>query len=517
MPPSINVRYRLLSVAVLSIALIAVTYAAHRMQQTSMPAVESREPFAAKEDTSQLGATAAARHDANTVRAQYKVSDTLRCRRAAIRDLASARNAASCEDREQLYREAPLPAWTSTAERGPADGATYYFSDCQVGASAGCVPGNNANAGTSEAAPKQTLTGINVNTLPAGSRLLFNRGGAWNWTSIVRLDNRNTDAESPLTFAAYGTGAAPLLNVASTFAFETGDWQNTVPDGGYVFRGLKFDGGLRGGGNKAIWLRGTVSDVLIENVEITGFYIALYGQGHDDIQRVTVRKSRLTRNTGMGVLGTFNNSLFEGNIIDNNNFSGSALDHGMYLSNMTNATLRGNTFLNNSIVSGQCMGGNLTVHGIVDGLIIENNRIYQQTSAPSCFGISITNGHGDVAEVFRNVTIRNNAVVNLGGCAICLNSAPSALVEGNLIINTTANPHDAIHIHGPEAGQIDHAGGGEIVRNNVACFALPERKTLLYLGTAGAMQSGNVARTGAAAFTGACRRRIAVTFGLDGV
>lgn len=340
--------------------------------------------------------------------------------------------------------------------------------------------------------------------------MLFKRGGAWSWTSIVRLDNRNVDAESPLTFAAYDVGAAPLLDVSSQFAFETGEWLNTVPDGGYVFRDLKFNGGLRGGGNIAIWLRGTVSDVLIENVEFTGFYIGLNGQGRDDIQRVTVRKSRFTRNTGMGVLGTFNNSLFEANMIDSNNFSGSAFDHGMYLSNMTNSTVRRNTFLNNSTVNGECLGGNLTVHGVVDGLIIENNRLYQQTSAATCFGISITTGHGNVAEVFRNVHIRHNVIVNLGGCAICLNAAPGALVENNLIINSTANPHEAIHIHGPEAGQIDHEGGGEIVRNNTACFALPERKTLLFLGTVGATQSGNAARTGNDAFTEQCRRRIAV-------
>ena len=43
-------------------------------------------------------------------------------------------------------------------------GTVYYFSDCQTGAAVGCVSGNDTNTGTSPAAPKQTLAGINVNT-----------------------------------------------------------------------------------------------------------------------------------------------------------------------------------------------------------------------------------------------------------------------------------------------------------------------------------------------------------------
>lgn len=199
--------------------------------------------------------------------------------------------------------------------------STYYFSDCQEGAGAGCVPGDNANPGTTPGTARRTLEGINVNALPAGTQLLFKRGGAWNWTTTVRLDNRNTSAASPLTFGAYGNGAAPVLRVSSNFGFETGEWNNTVPDGGYVFRGLRFLGlDTAPPDVKAIWLRGTVSDVVIDDVEITNFAIGLYGQGHDDIQRVTVRNSRFIRNKSMGVLGTFNNSVFEGNLFEGNNF-----------------------------------------------------------------------------------------------------------------------------------------------------------------------------------------------------
>ena len=40
------------------------------------------------------------------------------------------------------------------------------------------MAGSNANPG-SAAAPKQNLSGFNLDALPAGTTLLFKRGGAW--------------------------------------------------------------------------------------------------------------------------------------------------------------------------------------------------------------------------------------------------------------------------------------------------------------------------------------------------
>ena len=65
----------------------------------------------------------------------------------------------------------------------PAGAVTYHFSDCQTGAAAGCACRAATPTPARQSAPKQNLAGINVNALPAGSQLLFNRGGAWNWTS----------------------------------------------------------------------------------------------------------------------------------------------------------------------------------------------------------------------------------------------------------------------------------------------------------------------------------------------
>ncbi|QTN29352.1 right-handed parallel beta-helix repeat-containing protein [Rhodoferax sp. AJA081-3] len=395
----------------------------------------------------------------------------------------------------------PSPSPTPT----PTTAGTYYFSDCQAGSSASCVQGNNANPGT-QAEPKQSLMGLNVNALPAGTQLLFNRGGVWNWTSTVRLDNRNTSAAAPLTFGAYGSGAAPVLLVSTNLGFETGEWQNTVPDGGYVFRGLKFEATASAPDNAwAIWLRGTVGDVLIEDVEFTNFGIALNGQGHDDIQRVTVRNSRFLRNKSMGVLGTFNHSLFEGNVFEGNNFSGSGFNHGTYFSNVTNLTLRNNRYLRNSVVNGICTGGNMTFHGMNDGLLIEGNTIEQDTSAPGCWLMSITQGY-DTAEGFRNTVVRNNRLINGGNNAMNAQSAAGILVEGNTIINTTPTYQVAISVGHTDYPNGDLADGNATVRNNTICQGGGATGPATTVIAPNSTVSNNVVVSGVAATTGICAR-----------
>lgn len=369
----------------------------------------------------------------------------------------------------------------------------------------GCLAGSNANPGT-QSEPKQTLAGIDVDALPAGSQLLFNRGGAWSWSAILRLDNRNVTAAAPLTFAAYGVGAAPLIRQSSRFFVETGEWANTVADGGYVFRGLKLEGLVSAPADaKAIWLRGTVSDVLIEDMEFTGYYIALYGQGHDDIQRVTVRSSRFIRNKGMGVLGTFNNSLFEGNLFEGNNFSGSGFEHGTYLSNFTNLTLRNNVYLRNSVVGGVCQGGNMTFHGQVDGLVIEGNRIEQDAAAPGCWLMSITQGY-DTAEWFLNVVVRNNTLINGGNTGMAVQSAPGILVEGNVVINTQARNQTAIGVGHTDYPNGDVPDGNATVRNNTACQSGGATGSVTNVTAPNSTVTNNVVVTGPEATTGICAR-----------
>jgi hypothetical protein len=355
--------------------------------------------------------------------------------------------------------------------------ATYHFSDCQAGAEAGCVPGNNANAGTSASAPKRDFAGFDVNTLGPGSRVLFARGGAWTGLRLM-VKNRYATPTEPIVFDSYvpswGGSARPWLKVSDFVGFEFGHFNDTDNDGGYTVRNLKLDG--EGVADWGIWLRTTTRHITLEDLEITGFRIGLHvvNEGPTGNTHFTLRNSLIYRNSGMGLLGAANDALIEGNTFADNNFSGSSFNHAIYLGSgereSRNITLRGNTFRNNSVTGGRCTGGNVTVHGRFDGLLFENNVITQDASDGSCYGFSIGPSY-DSAEWFRNTVVRGNTVVNLGSCAICAASAPGIVIENNLVVNTQAAYHAAvlIPVFAPEAG--DDADRGAIVRNNTAVLA----------------------------------------------
>lgn len=389
---------------------------------------------------------------------------------------------------------APVPAPPPPAPApAPVPGAaTLHFSDCQPGAAAGCVPGSNANPGT-ETLPKQNLAGVNVNTLPAGSRLLFARGGAWE-SHAIRLVNRNVTSASPLVFDAYGAGPKPILALApSDFRlFEFGsDFSDPTVHGGYVIRNLVLQDTRTAGETWSFWLKGSVSSVLIENVEAAGFYTPINGQGGGAQSGIVMRNLKLEAR-GMGINGTFTNSTIEG--VEFARAGATTFTHAIYLSGGN-----GNVVRNNRIVTdGICSGGNITVHGLVDGLVVEGNTIKHEAATEGCWGISINPYVGLGTNGFRNLVVRNNAVVNVGNCAICIQAAPGALVEGN-VTRRDAGGQAAVMVRDSESTA--DLQGPATIRNNVACGASDG-----FTGPSGSTISGNTRRTGADATTGPCAR-----------
>ncbi len=401
----------------------------------------------------------------------------------------------------------PAPAPAPAPAPVPAGAVTYHFSDCQAGAAAGCVPGSNANPGT-QAAPKQNLAGINANTLPAGSQLLFQRGGAWTGVS-VELENPNAAVATPLTFDAYGSGAAPVLQQGVGNMFHIGGgWGNQTNDGGYVIRNLKLDG--MGTAEWGVWFVQNVHGVTLEDNEFTGFRIAINsndGTPHG-VSGITLRNNHIHHNRAMGLLGHYNDLLIEGNLIEANNFSGSGFDHGTYIGGGHNITIRNNRYIRNSVVNGVCQGGNMTFHGQIDGLLIEGNRIEQDAGAPGCWLMSITQGYS-TAEWFRNAVVRNNKLINGGNTAMAVQSAPGIVVEGNVAINTQATFQTGFFIgSGPGPYQDGDLGDSNaVVRNNTACKANANASgPVTNVNSHGAIVTNNTEVTGAAATTGVCAR-----------
>lgn len=388
---------------------------------------------------------------------------------------------------------------------------TYYFSDCQPGSAPGCVQGNDANDGKSPSTPKRRLESMDLNALPRGSKLLLARGGVWTVPTLI-LDNPHVTAEAPLVIDAYGTGERPWLQApdVKNAVFMFGKYNNTSYDGGYTFRNLKLDG--RGSGQWGFFLIHNLHHVTIEDSEITGFHIGIHSQAMapHGVNHVVIRRNAISRNRGMGILGQFNDSVIEENLFEGNNFSGSDYDHAIYLSGNEAGgrrnTVRHNTFRHNSVVDGVCKGGNVTMHGQMDGMLIEGNTIEQRASARSCWGFSITSGY-KTPEWFRNFVIRGNTVVNLGECSFCINASPGIVVENNRVFNDQKSPHAAVMITRGNRTPGDAEDRDAVVRGNVACFpSASSSQVAVRLAAPAANVIDNVALTGEAATRGVCAR-----------
>jgi autotransporter-associated beta strand protein len=75
--------------------------------------------------------------------------------------------------------------------------------------------GNDSNAGTSMAAPWQSLGKVNATVFQPGDNVLFKRGGTWFGTLSPQGSGNST---SQITLGAYGTGAKPLINGNGSWA-----------------------------------------------------------------------------------------------------------------------------------------------------------------------------------------------------------------------------------------------------------------------------------------------------------
>lgn len=382
----------------------------------------------------------------------------------------------------------------------PTGGTVYHFSPNGV----------NSNSGT-QASPKRDLGGVNLNTLPAGTTLLFQRGGTWDVGTLV-LSNPNNTAERPITLDAYGEGEAPRLTSASRAAALQIGGRYDQPQyryGHWRIRNLKIEG--LPNAQTGIWLIGRVQNVEIENVEITGFWIGIYGSrlnATDTPQNIRVRNSRIVRNGSMGWLGSAENSLWEGNTFDANNFGGSAREHGFYGSYLNNGVFRNNVLRDNSVVNGVCLGGTWTLHGSTRNLLVEGNLIEQPAAAQTCYGFSVTKGYTDAnsgGESFDQVVLRGNTVINSGQCSICVNSAPGIVVEGNRFYRAANDFHRAILA--PATGENSVPMPGGVLRNNTLCRPTAGGDVaLLQWSPTPAVSEGNTTRTGADATTGPCAR-----------
>lgn len=367
-----------------------------------------------------------------------------------------------------------------------ASATVYYVSDCQAGAAAGCVPGNDANAGTSPTAPWKTVAKASaaIGSLNGGDEIRFARGASFA-AAKLHVYNTRSRAATPIVFDSYkpswGTGTQKpiLMSNAGSSILQFEDSGNADHDEGYVVRNLD----LRGSGSSiGVFIYNDADYITLDNLDVSNFAIgvncsesnvAANSASNARNDHFTLRNSNISNNKDIGYLGGCTDVLVENNRFDNNGFGGTPSmlnrNHNIYISSEgSNVVVRGNTSTRSAVGAGLCQGVPIVVHGKQSGLVIENNYVDETTGAgPGCYGIQVNPGYGSIAENFRAAVIRGNKIVNVGNIGIAVGSCPDCVIENNFITKEVVGTFVGIAMPSEniEAG-VDAADNNLTVRNN---------------------------------------------------
>ncbi len=387
-----------------------------------------------------------------------------------------------------------------TAEPIRATGTTYYFCDCQAGADADCVAGDDANAGTSPGAPRRTWAAAvaRFNGMAAGGTVAFCRGGRW------------TGSGQTLANAACSPGAATSCILRDyvppwasgdedrpTFAFTgTNDGvrvegANVAATDGFRLLNLAFvHSPLTTRDVAALYLGNYVSDFEACNCVFDGWYLGIYSEipvgscgavkSAGGSYRRHFRGNRILNNSLDGALVDDNDSEYDGNYWYNNghdaadafthitNPAGGA-SHTYYSASECNAS--GNRFINNEVYRNAFYQGAVSNEALWHapsnaGMLIENNYIDMTPTTTSRWVQAIAMGSWRSDTGFDRPVVRRNRIVMGRGRAIELSSARQPLVEDNVIVVRGSNwSEDLIAV--PRLYESTFASSSDgVVRNN---------------------------------------------------
>ncbi len=253
--------------------------------------------------------------------------------------------------------------------------ATYFVSS----------QGNDANAGTS-AAPWLTLQNA-ADSVAAGDTVIVRAG------TYVGFDLRSD-----------GTAASRI-----TFSAEPGVLINQ--------RNVRTPDGINLEGADYV----TIEGFTVVGMPRTGIRSVLN-------TGVIVRHNRCDQNNTWGILTGFSENI----LIEGNECSRSAVEHGVYVSNSAdNPTVRGNVLWGNN-ANGLHVNGDIEAgggDGIISGALVENNTIYDNGRA---------GGSGINCDGVQSSLIRNNLLYNNHASGISLyriNGGGGSI--GNVVVNNT--------------------------------------------------------------------------------
>ena len=358
--------------------------------------------------------------------------------------------------------------WPSIAPL--AWGTTYYVRDCGTGHEGSCTAGDDTKLGTSDANAWQNCSKVqamitSAASAPAGTQVLFAKGGAWDTCAIAPAGALAgaTSGSNPIVFGSFdpATGGTnvPILSNATASVFRFVDSGNADPDIGITIQDLHLKGAA-GNGTPGIIFGNDVDYITLQRLEIELFDIGVQitsaqtnalNTGTDGIiSHVTLRDSNIHNNYSQGWLGFADDVLIENNTFTNNGGKSTTSDHQIYADGSTllgaprtakQFVVRGNTFTDNNsyrtsdglFTAGRCASVAIITHGHGDGFIVRDNIVKETSPSTNsgCWGIAVDAGYNitssgikdpegyNFADVSGNHVINYDVGIGLDICQHC--------------------------------------------------------------------------------------------------
>ena len=384
-----------------------------------------------------------------------------------------------------------------------------YICDCASGSNGACVSGDDLNSGTSDLPWKSYEKARQTfGSMAAGDSLRFCRGGAWDISGAgTRWVNTSCEASNPCVVEAYvptwGNPQTPrpiLRRLDGGHGFALEDGGDAEHEEGYRFSDLEIRSTSYNG--NGFFLYNDIDDVLIENVEISGFAIGVHLAGSNPCSsdpecdgqndRIVLERATILDNEAQGWLGASNgtqilDSYFEGN------GTAAVFDHNIYISGAAGGTTSGIRVVGNRLYrsaldgAGVCQAVSFVVHGQHSNMLIEGNEVWEDVgqAGQGCWGIAVDPGYGGSPEGFTGVTVRGNVVRNVGNLSIGVASCVDCLIENNVVIQN--NAFGVLGIAAPDRtrGAEDLEEDRIVVRNNSIYIGSNSGGTAIRLDTEG--------------------------------
>ncbi len=355
----------------------------------------------------------------------------------------------------------------SVAVAGQCDGSALpatpvmYICNCDTGADANCVNGNDANTGNVASAPKRTLSAITDSMRTIGTTLgstqrtvALCRGGLWAGapansdilSSVCTAANPCTLRDYIPSWGTTSTARPRINHTGGSTMFNLDASSNGVARAGYRIWNLDVrQTPINISTGDLIFIYGPINDVDICNVRLEGTYLGINAQPSTG-QNMSVRQSQFYRFGFSGYYGGGPGTVIERSYFENCGLNATEQMHSVYMFASGLAPVGGiypavtmrasdNHFVHGTdpTYGRYCRGTALVIHGAHNGTVVWNN-LFEIDGSPGCYAYDVSSSY--VTASLTGVKFEGNRIVmtnDADATAIHYTNCSGCSASGNYI------------------------------------------------------------------------------------